>query len=94
MEGESFASDSPVIAVNKGYDKKGGRTSNPILTTKSITAEIREAICSVTKARPYVLRSYFDTQRLLAESHGRIAHAYRRFFMGHKGDMRLKKRIN
>lgn len=93
-DGESLASDSPVIAVNKGYDQKGGRASNPILTTKSITAEIREAICSVTKARPYVLRSYFDTQLLLAESHGRIAHAYRQFFMGHKGDMESRYTTN
>ncbi|MDE1767146.1 MAG: hypothetical protein KGI27_12875 [Thaumarchaeota archaeon] len=94
MEGGSLASDSPVISVSQGYDKKGNRTSNPILTTKSITAEIREAIWSVTRARPYVLRSYFDTQLLLAESHGRIAHAYRQFFMGHKGDMESRYTTN
>ncbi|MDH3362022.1 MAG: hypothetical protein OEL56_06535 [Nitrosopumilus sp.] len=37
--------------------------------------------------RPYVLRAYFDTQLLLAESHGKMTHAYRQFFMGHKGDI-------
>ncbi|MGI0070265.1 MAG: hypothetical protein ACREAN_08430 [Nitrosopumilaceae archaeon] len=94
MTGESLGPDSPVISVSKGYDKKGGRTSNPIITTKCITAEIRDAIWSVKKARPYVLRSYFDTQLLLAESHGRIAHAYRQFFMGHKGDMESRYTTN
>ncbi len=94
VEGECIAGDLPVISVSKGHDKMGGRTSSPIITTKSITSEIREAITSVTKARPYVLRSYFDTQLLLAESHGRIAHAYRQFFMGHKGDMEARYTTN
>ena len=93
-DGESLASDSPVISVSRGYDQKGNRSSNPILTTKAITAEIRKAIWSVKKARPYVLRSYFDTQLLLAESHGKIAHAYRQFFMGHKGDMEARYTTN
>ncbi|MDE1863321.1 MAG: hypothetical protein KGI33_10475 [Thaumarchaeota archaeon] len=94
MEGEKITNDSPVISVNQGWDKKGGRTSNPILTTKSITVEIREAIWAVKKSRPYVLRSYFDTQLLMAESHGKIAHAYRQFFMGHKGDMEARYTTN
>ncbi len=94
MEGEMLEPQSPVISVIRGHDRMGGRTSNPIITTKSITAEIRDAILSVKKARPYVLRSYFDTQLLLAESHGKIAHAYRQFFMGHKGDMEARYTTN
>ncbi|MGB9002853.1 MAG: site-specific integrase [Nitrosotalea sp.] len=94
MERESIEPDSPVISVSKGHDRMGGRTSNSIVTTKAVTAEIREAIRSVTRARPYVLRSYFDTQLLLAESHGRIAPAYRQFFMGHKGDMESRYTTN
>lgn len=35
--------------------------------------------------RPYVLRSFFDTQLLLAESKGRVTHSYRVFWMGHVG---------
>ena len=38
-------------------------------------------------ARPYVNRSYFDTNLMLAESQGMISHAYQQFFMGHKGDI-------
>lgn len=93
--GEALQGDSPVIALDDGYEEKGKKHKNGlIITTKEITAEIREAIWSVVKARPYVLRSYFDTQLLLAESHGRIAHAYRQFFMGHKGDIEARYTTN
>jgi hypothetical protein len=37
--------------------------------------------------RPYVLRSYFDTQLMLAESKGCCIRDYRTFWMGHKGDI-------
>jgi len=30
-------------------------------------------------------RAYFDTQLLIAESQGKITHAYRQSFMGHNG---------
>lgn len=32
-----------------------------------------------------LLRAYLDTQLLIAESKGKIAHDFRVFFMGHKG---------
>lgn len=44
--------------------------------------------------RPYVLRAYFDTQMLLAESHGKLPHPYRVFFMGHKGDIEARYTTN
>ena len=44
--------------------------------------------------RPYVLRAYFDIQLLLAESKGKITHAYRQFFMGHVGDMEARYTTN
>lgn len=37
--------------------------------------------------RPYALRHYFDTQLLCAESQRKICHAYRQYFMGHRGDI-------
>jgi len=37
--------------------------------------------------RPYVLRAYFDTQLMLAESKGLVLRDYRQFWMGHKGDI-------
>jgi hypothetical protein len=44
--------------------------------------------------RPYVLRAYFDTQLLIAENNGKMAHAYRQFFMGHKGDIEARYTTN
>jgi hypothetical protein len=40
--------------------------------------------------RPYVLRAYFDTQLMLAESKGLVLRDYRQFWMGHKGDMEAR----
>lgn len=44
--------------------------------------------------RPYVLRPYFDTQLLIAESKGRTVHDFRVFFMGHKGTMESRYTTN
>jgi len=41
-----------------------------------------------------VLRAYFDTQLLLAESKGKMTHAYRQFFMGHVGDIEARYTTN
>lgn len=41
-----------------------------------------------------MLRAYFDTQLLIAESRGKIAHDFRVFFMGHKGSMEAKYTTN
>jgi len=44
--------------------------------------------------RPYVLRSYFDTQLMLAESKGLVLRDYRQFWMGHKGDIESRYTTN
>ncbi|MGI0054648.1 MAG: site-specific integrase [Thermoplasmata archaeon] len=44
--------------------------------------------------RPYVLRAYFDTQLLLAESKGKVAHDYRVFWMGHRGSIENRYTTN
>jgi len=97
--GEKLTLDSPVISLEQGYQsrrKKNNKIQKPssLITTPRITSDIRKAIWSITKARPYVLRAYFDTQLLLAESHGKMTHAYRQFFMGHKGDIEARYTTN
>lgn len=92
-DGEVIKPESPVITFHKGYrTKTNGNTSH--LRTNTITKEIKGAFGIIIKERPYVLRSYFDTQLLLAESKGKITHAYRQFFMGHKGDIEAKYTTN
>lgn len=94
--GETVNANSAVITMSQGYLMKGKNkdAGKKFVTTPAITKEIREAILPVIKARPYVLRAYFDTQLLLAESQGKIAHAYRQFFMGHKGDIEARYTTN
>jgi len=93
--GEELTPESAVIAVTPGYEKTVYR-NNPkgFITTKNVTREIRETMRPRFKWRPYVLRAYFDTQLLLAENHGKISHAYRQFFMGHKGDIEARYTTN
>ena len=78
--------------------KRAGRgpltDGSEFVTTKAVTYPMRAAIRSVIRARPYVLRAYFDTQLLLAESSGCMTHAYRQFFMGHTGDMESRYTTN
>jgi hypothetical protein len=96
-EGEELRSESAVIAVKKGYEETGYRSiirGFNHVTTKTITKEIRDAMRPLFKWRPYVLRSYFDTQLMVAENHGKISHAYRQFFMGHKGDIEARYTTN
>ena len=64
------------------------------VTTKTLSKEIRDAMRPKYAWRPYVLKAYFDTQLLIAENNGKIAHAYRQFFMGHKGDIEARYTTN
>ena len=41
-----------------------------------------------------VLRSYFDTQLMLAENAGKVIRDYRQFWMGHKGDIEARYTTN
>jgi hypothetical protein len=95
--GEKLNPDSAVISYKRGYGETGYRVSNrenQHVTRKTLTKEIRGAMRPKFTWRPYVLRAYFDTQLLVAENNGKIAHAYRQFFMGHKGDMEARYTTN
>lgn len=91
--GERMGPNSPLICMKRTActQAAGGRE---FMSTHAVTLPIRSAIRSVTKGRPYVLRAYFDTQLLMAESNGCMTHAYRQFFMGHTGDMEARYTTN
>jgi integrase len=94
-DGKELKPESAIISVTPGYEKTSYRSSqNDFITTKNVTREIREAMRPKYMWRPYVLRAYFDTQLLVAENHGKISHAYRQFFMGHKGDIEARYTTN
>ena len=86
-DGDRLTEDSDVIAPT--WSKKA------FLTSINVSDAIRKAIRAAGFAwRPYVLRAYFDTQLLLAESRGKMTHAYRAFFMGHVGDIEARYTTN
>jgi hypothetical protein len=79
-DGEKLTEASAIITPK--------RKMKPFIRAINVSDVIRNAI---RKAgfdwRPYVLRHYFDTQLMLAESRGFIIRDYRQFWMGHKGDI-------
>jgi len=86
-KGEDLNKNSPVITP-KHAKKKFIRSTN-------ISDIIRNCIRKAGFAwRPYVLRSYFDTQLMLAESKGKVLRDYRQFFMGHSGDIEHTYTLN
>ena len=97
-DGEKLTENSAVIAYKLGYGETGfgveGKRSVNHVTTKTLTKEIRDAMRPRFGWRPYVLRSYFDTQLMVAENHGKLSHAYRQFFMAHKGDIEAQYTTN
>ncbi|MFZ1023288.1 MAG: site-specific integrase [Thermoplasmata archaeon] len=89
--GEKLGPESDLIHP-KGT---GGSRDKSFVTTINVGDGIRTSLRRAGfKWRPYVLRAYFDTQLLIAESKGKLAHDYRVFWMGHKGSMEARYTTN
>lgn len=89
--GEKLGPESDLIHP-KGT---GGSRDKAFVTTTNVGDGVRNSIRGAGfKWRPYVLRAYFDTQLLMAESRGKLAHDYRVFWMGHKGSMEARYTTN
>ena len=86
-EGEELSPDSPLITPKLKM--------KPFIRAVNVGDIIRGAIRRTGFSwRPYVLRSYFDTQLMLAESKGLVLRDYRQFWMGHKGDIENRYTTN
>jgi len=88
--GERLDASSPLVAPGTTKPRK-----NLFVRSSLVGALIRKRLraCGI-KARPYDLRSSFDTSMMLAESRGLIIRDYRVFFMGHKGDIEHRYTVN
>ncbi|MEE9341421.1 MAG: site-specific integrase [Thermoplasmata archaeon] len=85
--GEKMKMDSPILTPKTA--------KKPFISTTKVSHAIRGAIRkSGFQWRPYVLRSYFDTQLMLAESKGCVLRDYRTFWMGHVGDIEHRYTTN
>ena len=86
-EGEELTKESAIITPK--------RRMKPFIRATNVGDVIRSAIRKAGYDwRPYVLRSYFDTQLMLAESKGLVLRDYRGFWMGHKGDIENRYTTN
>ena len=86
-EGEKLTDESAIVTPK--------RRMKPFIRATNVGDVIRSAIRKAGfKWRPYVLRSYFDTQLMLAESKGLVLRDYRGFWMGHKGDIENRYTTN
>ena len=88
--GETLTPESPIIAPHPRSTYKDRK----FISTAIVERGVRDAMRPRFKWRPYVLRAFFDTQLLIAESRGKIAHDFRVFFMGHKGSIEAKYTTN
>ena len=89
-KGEKLDGDSAIITPKTAKKE--------FIKTTNIGDMIRKTIRRAGFGwRPYVLRSYFATQLMLAESKGLVLRDYRQFWMGHVGDIEhvytLNKRL-
>ena len=92
-EGETLGPESDIVHAEAGHSTLRG--GNTFIRTTNVGDGIRLALRKGGFPwRPYVLRAYFDTQLLLAESKGKVAHDYRVFWMGHKGSMEARYTTN
>ncbi|MEM3565937.1 MAG: site-specific integrase [Candidatus Bathyarchaeia archaeon] len=86
-EGEKLVPNSPILTPKAA--------PKPFIRSTNIGDIIRNAIRKAGfRWRPYVLRAYFDTQLMLAESKGLVLRDYRQFWMGHKGDIENRYTTN
>ena len=93
--GEILTPESSVISPStKLVTYRGKNKGKKFVSTARIEYEVRKAMRPRFKWRPYVLRAFFDTQLLIAESRGKIAHDFRVFFMGHTGSIEAKYTTN
>jgi len=96
--GEVLGRESAIISVARGYEgssfRRAGVQRGGHVATKTVTKDIRKAIRPRFKWRPYVMRAFFATRLLVAESNGKMTHSYRQFHMGHSGDMLARYTVN
>ena len=83
---EELTEESPLVAVRLGWNSKGFRESsgNFHVRSKTISQDIRTAIGSIGKWRPYDLRHFFLTWLKLAVAQGVCNEGYRIYWAGQR----------
>ena len=84
---EELTSESPLIAVREGWNKRGFRGATNIrhVRSKTVSQDIRTAIGNLGPWRPYDLRHFFMTWLNLAVARGKLNEGYRIYWAGQRG---------
>ena len=86
-DGENLTPKSPLVTPKMKM--------KPFIKANNVSDAIKTSIKGAGYTwRPYVLRCYFDTMLMLAESKGYVLRDYRQFWMGHKGDIENRYTTN
>jgi hypothetical protein len=100
---ETITKDTPIVVPtfhNKPvYDSKPSNKGKNIVVKWIRTNNIGDSMRSAIREagfdyRPYILRSYFDTRMMMAEADGYIIKDWRKFWMGHTGDIEHTYTLN
>ncbi len=87
--GEALTPESPILTPS------AAKLAGKHITSINISDIIRKPIRAAGfQSRPYVLRRYFDTRMMMAESDGLIIRDWREFWMGHEGDIEHTYTLN
>ncbi len=85
LRGEPLHGNSAVVGPDHTNRSGRGRNSEKVfLPTQGISRIVHKTFRPRFAWRPYILRPYFDTQLLIAESKGKMAHDFRVFFVRHR----------
>jgi len=86
---EKLTPESPIMTPTRSHLR------GEHIRTTNVGDLMRKAIRKAGfQWRPYVLRRFFDTRLMMAESDGLIIHDWRVFFMGHKGSIEATYTVN
>jgi hypothetical protein len=100
--GETFTSESPVVASKPGRgaarrSREEARFKTEFITTTKLMFEIHHVLKSTApegvRWRPYVLRSYCSTRLLLAEGAGKMTRDLREAILGHDGGISARYNV-
>lgn len=92
-DGEELRPNSPIVRCAPGFEIMGKREGadnrgSPFIVTANVTGDVRRAIDKCRwRARPYVLRRYFETQLFNASWKGLVPRDWITFWAGHQGDI-------
>ncbi len=84
LNGDSLGPDDAIIApLSKYTHYRGKNQGKKFVCTTIVRRDVRVAMRPRFDWRPYLLRHYWRTQMIIAESRGCVSHSFAEFWFGH-----------